>query len=168
MNVQLKGTLVLVGCGKMGGAMLEGWLKTGMDAAHILVLEPKPAQEIVDLLASKGVGLNPAVETLKNVEVLVLAVKPQMMAVVLEELKPLKATKPLILSIAAGKTIATLEAAFGIRRQHCPLHAKHAGRHRPRHHRHGGQRQCIDLANETGRSVADFDRRSGSGIRRRL
>jgi pyrroline-5-carboxylate reductase len=113
MSEQLKGTLVLVGCGKMGGAMLEGWLKSGVDAKHIVVLEPNPSPEITDLLVSKGVRLNPAIETLEDVEVLVLAVKPQTMAAVLEGLKPLQAAKPLILSIAAGKTIAGFEAAFG-------------------------------------------------------
>ena len=40
------GTLVLVGAGKMGGAMLEGWLALGLDPAKVAILEPKPADEI--------------------------------------------------------------------------------------------------------------------------
>lgn len=113
MNADLKGTLALIGCGKMGGAMLEGWLKSGIDARQIVVLEPNPLPEIAKLLSSKGINLNPEIAELKAVEVLVLAVKPQTMATALEGLKPLKASKPLILSIAAGKTIASFEAAFG-------------------------------------------------------
>ena len=53
------GTLVLVGAGKMGGAMLEGWLALGLDPRKIAVLEPKPADEIA-ALAARGVRLNPA------------------------------------------------------------------------------------------------------------
>ena len=113
MNIVLKGTLVLVGCGKMGGAMLEGWLGRGVDAAKIAVMEPKPSPEIAELLSRHGVKLNPTAASIKDAEVVIIAVKPQVMADVLPNLLPLMAAHPLVLSIAAGKTIATFEAAFG-------------------------------------------------------
>ena len=40
------GTLVLVGAGKMGGAMLEGWLALGLDPAKVAIKEPQPAPDI--------------------------------------------------------------------------------------------------------------------------
>ncbi len=111
--IPLKGTLVLAGCGKMGGAMLEGWLKAGVPASQIVALDPKPASEMVELLKRNGIRHNPPINEINNVEALVVAVKPQVMADVLQGLVPLQKSKPLVLSIAAGKTIATFEAAFG-------------------------------------------------------
>ncbi len=113
MSSLLKGTLVLVGCGKMGSALLEGWLARGVDATKIAVIEPTPAPEITALLAQHQVKLNPSALTINDAEVVILAVKPQVIMEVLPNLLPLMATKPLVVSIAAGKTIATFEAAFG-------------------------------------------------------
>jgi pyrroline-5-carboxylate reductase len=113
VSISLKGTLVLAGCGKMGGAMLEGWLKSGADPKKIVALDPKPPQEVVDMLASHGIRHNPPIASITDAEVLVVAVKPQMMGDVLPGLAPLQKSKPLVLSIAAGKTIATFESAFG-------------------------------------------------------
>ena len=75
--VELTGTLVLVGAGKMGGAMLEGWLKGGADPARVVALDPAPPQEVQKLLANKGVRLNPPVSGITDAEVVVVAVKPQ-------------------------------------------------------------------------------------------
>ena len=54
----LSGQLVLVGAGKMGGALLEGWLRLGLDPAQVAVIEPKPSPQIA-ALAERGVRLNP-------------------------------------------------------------------------------------------------------------
>ncbi len=113
MSIHLHGTLVLVGCGKMGGAMLEGWLARGVDAGKIAVLEPKPAPETEALLSKHGVKLNPAIASISDAEVIIIAVKPQVMGDVLPTLLPLVKSRPLVLSIAAGITIATFEKAFG-------------------------------------------------------
>jgi pyrroline-5-carboxylate reductase len=111
--VKLSGTLVLVGAGKMGGAMLEGWLKGGAEASRIVALDPSPPPEVKALLERSGVRLNPGVDTIDDAEVVVMAVKPQLMEDVLPGVVPLKAAKPLILSVAAGKTIASFERHFG-------------------------------------------------------
>lgn len=111
--VKLAGTLVLVGAGKMGGAMLEGWLKGGAEASRIVALDPSPPPEVRALLERSGVRLNPEVASILDAEVVIMAVKPQLMEDVLPGVVPLKAAKPLILSVAAGKTIASFERHFG-------------------------------------------------------
>jgi pyrroline-5-carboxylate reductase len=111
--LKLAGTLVLVGAGKMGGAMLEGWLKGGAEASRIVALDPAPPPEMRELIARSGVRLNPDVSSIRDAEVVVVAVKPQLMEDVLPGVVPLKASKPLILSVAAGKTIASFERHFG-------------------------------------------------------
>jgi pyrroline-5-carboxylate reductase len=113
VSLSLKGTLVLVGCGKMGGAMLQGWLKGGADPKKIVALDPKPPQEVVEILSQHGIRHNPTVATVTNAEVLIVAVKPQLMGDVLASLVPIQKAKPLILSIVAGKTIANFESIFG-------------------------------------------------------
>ncbi len=55
---QIQNTIVLAGAGKMGGAMLTGWLAGGLDAKRVVVVEPHPSDEI-SALAAKGVRLNP-------------------------------------------------------------------------------------------------------------
>src|SRR5262245_61096768 len=69
----ITGTIVLAGAGKMGGAMLTGWLAGGLDAKRVVVVEPHPSDEIKALTA-RGVRLNPAAVA---ADTLVVAVKPQ-------------------------------------------------------------------------------------------
>ena len=111
--VKLAGTLVLVGAGKMGGAMLEGWLKGGADPAKIVALDPNAPAEVKAVIEKAGVRLNPPVSDITDAEVVIVAVKPQVMEDVLPAVVPLKASKPLVLSVAAGKTIASFERHFG-------------------------------------------------------
>ena len=113
MRIVLKGTLVLVGCGKMGGAMLEGWLKAGADPKKIVAVDPNPPLEVYDLLIKHHILHNPSINSIADAEVIIIAVKPQVMDDVLPNLVSLKSSKPLILSVAAGKTIATFAKYFG-------------------------------------------------------
>lgn len=113
MTISLKGTLVLIGAGKMGGAMLVGWLKAGVDPKQVVALDPSPPAEVANLLQARGIRHNPPISSISNAEVLLAAVKPQVMDEVLTPLHGLGAAKPLILSIAAGKTIASFERHFG-------------------------------------------------------
>ncbi|RJL07267.1 pyrroline-5-carboxylate reductase [Paracoccus siganidrum] len=96
--------LVLVGCGRMGGAMLKGWLARGLEPGATTVIDPRIGEE----WKGKGLRLNAPLPA--NPAVLVLAVKPQMMADALGELRELADT--LVVSVAAGTTIASFEAAF--------------------------------------------------------
>jgi pyrroline-5-carboxylate reductase len=99
--------LVLVGAGKMGGAMAQGWLAVGLPASSLTILEPNPSPEIASLAASRGIALNPHVAA--PPDVLVLAVKPQSLDQVALQIGAL-AGRALLLSILAGKTIANLTA----------------------------------------------------------
>ena len=104
------GTLVLVGAGKMGGAMLDGWLALGLDPAKIAIQEPDPAPEIAALVA-RGVRINPA--SVSDASVIVIAVKPQVAAEVVPKLKTLLRPGAIAVSVMAGKTIGFLEGALG-------------------------------------------------------
>ena len=98
--------LVLVGAGKMGGAMAQGWLDAGLPAFSLAIREPKPSPEIAALAASRGVALN--IGDKAPPSLLVLAIKPQSLDQVAPEIAALAAEHTLVLSIVAGKTIANL------------------------------------------------------------
>src|SRR3954451_7782024 len=74
---KIHGTIALAGAGKMGGAMLTGWLAQGLDARRVVVIEPQPSEEI-SALAREGVRLNPSPKDVGDVATLVVALKPQM------------------------------------------------------------------------------------------
>lgn len=99
--------LVLLGCGKMGSALLAGWLAAGVPAGSVWVIEPHPS----DWLRRLGVHLNDGLPATPAVAL--LAVKPQMMGAALPALQALGNGTTLMVSIAAGTTISTLEAALG-------------------------------------------------------
>jgi pyrroline-5-carboxylate reductase len=102
--------LVLLGCGKMGSAMLEGWLKQGLPAASVWVLDPHPSEWLTALTA-KGLHLNTDLPT--TPAIVLIAVKPQMMAEALPRLKAIGNGKTLFLSIAAGTPISHYEQVLG-------------------------------------------------------
>ena len=109
---QISGPIVLAGAGKMGGAMLAGWLAQGLHASHIAVIEPQPSAEINALLA-KGIRLNPSPKDVGAVATLVVALKPQMFREAGSMLKSFAGPSTLVVSIMAGTTIASLEAVCG-------------------------------------------------------
>ena len=106
------GTIALAGAGKMGGAMLTGWLAQGLDPARAVVIEPHPSTEI-NALAIRGVRLNPSATEAGIVDTLVVAVKPQMFREAGPALKPFVGPSTLVVSIMAGTTIAVLEEICG-------------------------------------------------------
>ena len=103
-------SLVLVGAGKMGGAMLRGWLAGGLPASGVALIDPVPAPDIVALAAQHGLKLNPAEGELAPPEVMILAVKPQMLDTAAPRLAPIAGPQTLVLSVMAGKTIANIQA----------------------------------------------------------
>jgi pyrroline-5-carboxylate reductase len=109
---QIKGTIVLAGAGKMGGAMLSGWLAQGLDARNVGVIEPHPSDEI-SALAAKGVRLNPTPKEVGAVATLVVALKPQMFREAGPMLQRYAGSSALVVSIMAGTTIASLEEICG-------------------------------------------------------
>ncbi|MFD1625731.1 pyrroline-5-carboxylate reductase [Azospirillum griseum] len=105
--------LLLVGCGKMGGAMLDGWLASGV-ASHVAVIERAGLPDALvgnpKVSAATGPGDLPAGFV---PDVVVLAVKPQVMDSALPDYRPLVGPGTVFLSIAAGKTIAYFEQTLG-------------------------------------------------------
>ncbi|HTE76579.1 MAG TPA: pyrroline-5-carboxylate reductase [Xanthobacteraceae bacterium] len=105
------GLLVLVGAGKMGDALLEGWLRLGLDPRKLAVIEPQPQPHIAALV-SRGVELNPNGEALRRANVVVIAVKPQTALEALAALAPNLSSSVLVISIMAGRTLAFLSSAL--------------------------------------------------------
>lgn len=106
----ITGTLALAGAGKMGGAMLTGWLAGGLDAKRVVVIEPMPSADIA-ALAARGVRINP--KDIGEVETLVIAVKPQSFREAGAALKPQVGPSTLVVSIMAGTTMKSLQDAVG-------------------------------------------------------
>jgi len=106
----IPGALVLVGAGKMGGAMLDGWLALGLPPRKVAILEPQPSKPI-KALARRGVRINPKGK-LDNVAAMVIAVKPQSAPEAVPPLAALVDPKTVVVSIMAGRTIRFLEQAL--------------------------------------------------------
>ncbi|ODN71490.1 pyrroline-5-carboxylate reductase [Methylobrevis pamukkalensis] len=113
MSLATAAPLVLVGAGKMGGAMLDGWLDQGLDPASVTIVDPtlSPLAETFTLRGVshaarlEDIGLTPAV--------VVLAVKPQIMGSVLHAASRVLGPRTVTVSVAAGTTLATLSAGLG-------------------------------------------------------
>ncbi len=106
----ISGTLVLVGAGKMGGAMLEGWLAHGLPPKKVVVIEPQPSKAI-KALARRGLCINPK-GAIGPVAAIVIAVKPQSAPEALPGLAKLVGPKTAVVSIMAGRPLSSLEGAL--------------------------------------------------------
>lgn len=104
--------LLLLGCGKMGYAMLTGWLESGIKADDIHVIDPNAdAQQYLKPL---NVHIHNHInDILLKPSILLLAVKPQTLDNIKNELISLVAPDSLVVSIAAGKNLLWLQSAFG-------------------------------------------------------
>ena len=104
------GPLLLLGAGKMGSAMLEGWLKRGLSPSKIIVLEPQPGKA-VKALTRRGLKLNPKGKAAPAAAI-VIAVKPQSAPEAVPFVRAYAGKSTLVLSIMAGRTIRFLENAL--------------------------------------------------------
>ena len=107
---KLSGSLVLVGAGKMGGAMLYGWFAQGLNAKTVVVIEPQPGKSL-KAMARRGVKLNPkpGPKAKADTAAIVIAVKPQTAPDAVPPLGLYVGKSTLVLSIMAGRTIGFLE-----------------------------------------------------------
>jgi pyrroline-5-carboxylate reductase len=105
--------VLLVGCGNMGTALLGGWLDRGIAPGTITVIEPGP--ERAAAARARGVHVLAALDatTFPTPDVVVLAVKPQMLDEAAAACAPLAVAGAVVLSIAAGKTIAHIASRLG-------------------------------------------------------
>jgi len=101
--------LVLLGCGKMGSAMLQGWLSDGLPPASVRVIDPNPS----DWLRGTGVHIN--ADLPDSPAIVLVAVKPQMMGEALPLMRDRGNGETLFVSVAAGTPISAFEEALGDR-----------------------------------------------------
>ncbi len=99
--------LLLLGAGKMGAALLEGWLKNGMPGSAVTIVDPYVSSHVQSLSLEYGCSVNPKVQAGPQ-DIIVLAVKPQMLASV--DLNNAVGKDTLVVSIMAGKTISNIQS----------------------------------------------------------
>jgi len=107
------GSIILVGAGNMGGAMLAGWLDNGVAGSRVTVVDPLPSEKMQAKIAAAGAKHVTSVDEGMVADILFLAVKPQMMDVVLPPLKPVVGERTAVVSVAAGKTLNYLKSYLG-------------------------------------------------------
>jgi pyrroline-5-carboxylate reductase len=110
----MDGNLLLVGGGKMGGAMLRGWLDGGMQPGQVTVVDPNDASAAA--MRALGVTVCGAAGEVPDAfapEVIIVAVKPQVIDDVLPHYRRFARPEAVFLSIAAGKTLANFASHLG-------------------------------------------------------
>jgi pyrroline-5-carboxylate reductase len=100
--------VVMIGCGFMGQAMLEGWLNSGVEAKVIHVQDPNPSSWV---LAQSDIQVNALLPD--NPAVLVVAVKPQVLGKILQDLSSFGGRDTLVISIVTGVALSAYEEALG-------------------------------------------------------
>ncbi|MFG1427832.1 pyrroline-5-carboxylate reductase [Roseixanthobacter glucoisosaccharinicivorans] len=108
----LNGPVVLVGAGKMGGALLDGWFRLGLEPAKAVVLDPNLPGPAAAALLAHGAHPNPDLSQIADPAVLVLAVKPQVAPAVLATVRSLVKPGTVVVSIMAGRTLGFLQEAL--------------------------------------------------------
>ncbi|WP_306141400.1 pyrroline-5-carboxylate reductase [Roseibium sp. MMSF_3412] len=104
---------LLVGAGKMGGAMLSGWMAEGIDPSAIVVCDPGLSDEMDQLLTRHGIRHVTAVPDDLKAGIVLVAIKPQMMDTVLPGIKPAVLPDTLVMSVAAGTPVSKFLSVFG-------------------------------------------------------
>jgi pyrroline-5-carboxylate reductase len=102
------GAILLVGAGKMGGAMLEAWLARGLPPALVSVIDPAPSLAAAKLMAARRIARDPQPQLIASHAAIVLAVKPQMAPEVMPQLARFVGRDTVVVSIMAGRTIGFL------------------------------------------------------------
>jgi pyrroline-5-carboxylate reductase len=111
MSFVLDGPVVLAGAGKMGTALLSGWIERGLAARDIILQEPNLGGDAAELAGKHGLTVVPALASLPSPpSVIVVAVKPQVMDTALPPLARHVGPATVVMSIAAGKSITSFES----------------------------------------------------------
>ncbi|MFD2646875.1 pyrroline-5-carboxylate reductase [Devosia albogilva] len=112
MSLRTIGPVMLVGAGKMGMALAQGWLDAGLQPANLILVDPNPGEIAREVAKDFGLTIHGDAVGLQP-NVLVLAVKPQVMGAVMSGLKPVVGPQTLVVSIAAGIDIARISQGLG-------------------------------------------------------
>lgn len=102
------GPVLLVGAGKMGGALLAGWLARGLPPALLSVRDPAPPEPVAKLLAARRIARDPEPPLIPTHAAVVLAVKPQEAPKALPEIARFVGPDTVVVSIMAGRTLGFL------------------------------------------------------------
>jgi len=102
------GAVLLVGAGKMGGALLGSWLARGLPPALVSVIEPSPGPELARLLSAKRIARDPQPPLLPTHAAVVLAVKPQTAPDAIKQIARFVGRDTVVVSIMAGRTLGFL------------------------------------------------------------
>ena len=106
--------LVLVGCGNMGQALVRGWLSAGLKPEGLVIIDPQLDPKHVPEFANATLVAHAAdLPHDLSARLLLLAVKPQVINAVMRAKKPLVGDKTLVVSVAAGVTLAQLRKGLG-------------------------------------------------------
>ena len=108
-----KFTIALIGAGNMGGAMLAGWLANGFSKDAITIIDPSPNAVMTESIAHNNLRHEAAVPANFFADVIIIALKPQIMDAALPALQAITGPKTVSVSVAAGKTLADLKAGLG-------------------------------------------------------
>lgn len=114
MTVSASAPILLAGAGKMGAALLDGWLANGIDGGSIIIQDPAISDDVAVRARANGVRVEQSIPALSSApSVIVVAVKPQVMDSVFPSLAKLGGAETVVLSIAAGRSIASFAAHLG-------------------------------------------------------
>jgi pyrroline-5-carboxylate reductase len=108
--------ILLLGAGRMGGALIQGWTRAGAFSPDQLIVRDPFLTPASFVALGEGPRLNPPDAALAEAPTVLLAVKPQIWRDVAAEVSPLLRPEAVIVSIAAGVRTADISAAFGGRR----------------------------------------------------
>ena len=98
--------ILFIGCGNMAGAMLDGWLASGVPGSAFTIFDPAPREY------PGGVTALDAMPTSGDYDAILIGVKPHMLGDIAETLAPMAGPDTVILSILAGVELATLRKRF--------------------------------------------------------
>ena len=106
-------TILLIGAGRMGGALLKGWAANKI--GPIIAVEPAPAKELKDFARRKHIALFARSDSIDTVraKACIVALKPQILKSEAPRLRPIAQSGALMISIAAGTSTASLKKAWG-------------------------------------------------------
>ena len=112
----MQGTILLVGCGKMGGALLDGWFKRGLSPVDAIIVEPAGRASVAACSSHRALTVLPHMRDVPRdfrPDVVLFAVKPQVADQVVPAYAPFTAQHPVFLSVLAGKPTAYFRRLLG-------------------------------------------------------
>lgn len=112
----MQGTILLVGCGKMGSALLGGWFKRGLSPVDTIIVEPSGRDGVTACSDHRALTVLPHMRDVPRdfcPDVILFAVKPQVADEVIPAYRAFTAHRPVYLSVIAGKTTAYFRAHLG-------------------------------------------------------